>query len=124
MDGGKWAETPLKACPNNETIAGISVVKVDPKDSTTRGMGLPEVEELELEGWKPVSAARNVEAKPPNEADDELAPEHEEGPRISGSGGLCKACTATWLMRDTRSGERTAVGGGRPSEADLPKQQR
>ena len=40
----------LKACPDDETIAGTGAVKVDTKGSTIRGMGLPEVEELELEG--------------------------------------------------------------------------
>ena len=41
---------PLKACPDDETIARTGAVKVDPKDGTTRGMGLPEVGELKLEG--------------------------------------------------------------------------
>ena len=49
-------------------------------------MGLPAVKELVKEGWKPVPVARNVEAKLPNNADDELAPEQEAGPAIAGSG--------------------------------------
>ena len=40
----------FKVCPEDETIARTGAVKVDTKDGTTRGMGLPGVEELEMEG--------------------------------------------------------------------------
>lgn len=80
MDGGNWAEMPLKACPEDETIAGTGTLKVDTKVGMTRGVSVPEVDELERKGWKPVPAAKNVE---PNDADDELAPGHEVGPAIA-----------------------------------------
>ena len=91
MDGANWAETPLKACPEDETIAGTGALKVDTKVGTTKGVSLPEVDELEREGWKPVPAVKNVEAKPPNDADDEPAPEQETGPAIAGPGCRCEA---------------------------------
>ena len=39
-----------KACPEDKTIAGTGTLKVDTKVGTTRGMGLPGVDELKLEG--------------------------------------------------------------------------
>ena len=47
-----WASMKFlpKACPKDETITGTGALKVDTKVYTTRGMGLPGVDELELEG--------------------------------------------------------------------------
>ena len=91
MDGGNCAEIPLKACPDDETIAGTGALKVDTKVGTTIGVSLPEVDELEKEGRKPSPAARKVEAELPNDVTDELAPGQEVGPAIAGSGCLCEA---------------------------------
>ena len=62
-----WTKA-LNICPEDEMTARTGLLKVDTKVGTTRGMVLPEVEELDMEGWKPAHVARN------EGADDELAP--------------------------------------------------
>ena len=71
----QWMKA-LNTCPEDEMIARTGLLKVDTKVGTTRGMVLPEVEELDMEGWKPAHVARKVGA------DDDLVPGKRRDTRL------------------------------------------